>query len=107
MSPIRLSIFGARTDAHLRLRWISQQEIGKRVAGARPLGGIRTVVGVDASCVVWKRRIEIKVEEIGAELNAMTAAMDQHIIEQFKISIEPRSETRRRSNRAKSIAQRH
>src|SRR5437879_13751894 len=107
MSPIGLSIFRTRADANLCLRRISQQEIGERSAGSGTNGSIRAVVGVDAPCVVWERRVETKVEEVGAKLNAVTTAMDEDIIEELKIAVESGSETRRRSNRAKCIAQRY
>src|SRR5690348_2028477 len=107
MSPIRLSIFRTGADANLRLRRISQKKVGERMAGTRTISSVGAVVGVDAACVVWKRRVETKVEEVGAELQAVATATDEDVIEELEVAVDTGRETRRRSNRTKGIAQRY
>ena len=106
MRPIRVRIFRSAADTGLRLRGISQQKIGQRIAGTRAISRVGTTVGVDAARGVREGRSEIEMEEVEAGLKTVAPAMDQEIIEEFEIAIGPGDKTSRRTDGAESIAQR-
>ncbi len=96
-----MSIFSALTDANLRLRWVSQQEIRQGISA------IGAIVGIDSASVVRKAGIEVEMKKIAPKPNAVAAAMDQDVIVEFEIAIGARRKARRVTHRAEGVAQRN
>ena len=78
-----MGIFRAFADAHLRLRRISQQEVRQGIPA------VGAAVGVNSARVVRKARVEVEMEKVAAELNAVAAAMDQDVVVKLEIAIDP------------------
>src|SRR4029077_6175533 len=81
LRPICMRVFSAAADAHLSLRGIAQHKIGEWIPGTGAICCVRTIVGVDAARVVWKRRLEVEVEEVRSCAKTVAATVDQDVIE--------------------------
>ena len=98
MQPVGPAVLVATPDAGHRGRRIAEQEIGERVAGE--LSG----VGERAARVVRLLGSELQVEVVGAELQAVRAAIERDVVEQLEVLVVARREDRGIAERAVEAA---
>ena len=101
LRPARMSVLRALTDAHLCLRWVSQQEVRQGISA------IGAIISIDSASVVRKARIKVEMKKIASKPNIVAATMDQDVIVQFEIAIGARRKARRVTYRAERVAQRN
>ena len=79
VQPVRAAVLVAAPGAGHRRRRIAEQEVGEGVAGE--LAG----VGEGAAGVVGLFGAQAQVEVVGAELEAMRAAIHRDVLEQLEV----------------------
>ena len=81
VQPVGAAVLVAAADAGDRRRRIAEQEVGERVAGE--LSG----VGECAARVVGLLGPELQMKEVAAELEAVRAAIDEHVVVELEVLV--------------------
>ena len=100
VEPVGSAVLVAASDARHRIRGITEQEIREGVAGEL------TCVGEGSARVVGLLGSELQVEVVGADLDAMRAPVEEHVVENLEVRVVAVGERRRIAERAVESARR-
>jgi hypothetical protein len=101
MRPVGVSVLSAFRDTDLGLQRIAEQKVGQRISR------VRATVGIDATGIVGIRRIEVEMEEIAAELQAVAPTLNRDVVVEFEVSVDAAGEPGGVAHGGELVTERH